>query len=80
MRTTFVILAAVMIAIGSVVALVGVIAVLDPVGTKAADDSDPFGAQPPRWESAAFTVAGLLLIGGGVFFAAKSRTRQRGAA
>lgn len=80
MRVTYVILAAVMVAIGFVVALVGVIAVVDPAGTKAADDSDPFGTPPSRWVSAAFTVAGLALVGGGVLFAAKSRSPQRGAA
>jgi hypothetical protein len=73
----FVILAAVLIAIGCVVALVGVIAVIDPVGTKAADDSDPFGAPPPRWQSAAFTVAGLGLIGGGVFLIGRDRGRRQ---
>ena len=80
MRGTFIILAAVMITIGSVVALVGVIAVVDPIGTKAADDSDPFGTPPSRWESAAITGAGLVLLGGGAFLVAKTRTRERGAA
>jgi hypothetical protein len=76
MRVTFIVLAAVLIGIGSVVVLVGVIGVLDPVGTKAADDSDPFGAPGPRWHGAVITGFGVVLMSGGVFLVVKIANRR----
>lgn len=51
-------LAAVFMVIGLLIVLVSVIALLDPVGTRHADDADPFGPPPSRLESAAILVFG----------------------
>jgi hypothetical protein len=49
MRTaTIVVLALLLVLVGVVVAGVGTLQILDPVGTKHADDNDPFGAPAPR--------------------------------
>lgn len=51
------------VGIGFVVALfglfatgIGILGLLDPVGSKMADDSDPFGAPPSFLESGLFTL------------------------
>lgn len=51
--------------IAVIVFLVGFVAVIDPVGTKMADDGDPFGKPPSRWSSALICLAGIgMFIGG----------------
>lgn len=44
---------------------VGVIAILDPVGTKMADDSDPFGPPPSILGSIVITIVFALIVAGG---------------
>ncbi|NOT46260.1 MAG: hypothetical protein HOP17_00725 [Acidobacteria bacterium] len=51
---------------GAVGLLFGLIAILDPVGTKMADDPDPFGTPPSRIESALLTLAFAVIAGIGV--------------
>jgi hypothetical protein len=59
----------VLLTVAPMVALVHVIGLLDPVGSKASDDGDPFGTPPPASESitalvvcAALVVLGLWLV------------------
>ena len=54
------IIAAVLILIGAIVVFMSGIALLDPVGTKHADDGDPFGT-PPSWIESTI----ILLLGCG---------------
>ena len=51
-------LAAVFMVIGLLIVLVSVIALLDPVGTKHADDADPFGPPPSRFQSTLILLSG----------------------
>ena len=39
----------------------GVLAIVDPVGSKAADDADPFGTPPTRRESLRITLVYVLV-------------------
>src|SRR5512132_3319186 len=48
--------------LGVVVAGLSLLAILDPEGTKAADDSDPFGTPPSRTSSAALLGLGVLMV------------------
>lgn len=48
-----------------IVILVGLVAVIDPVGTKMADDGDPFGKPPSRLSSALICLAGIGIFTGG---------------
>lgn len=43
----------------------GLVAILDPVGTKMADDADPFGTPPSLIESALFTLVFAVITGVG---------------
>jgi hypothetical protein len=54
-----------LIVAGIFIALNGVIACIDPMGTKVADDSDPFGAPTSRYESSAAVLFGLGICGAG---------------
>lgn len=58
-------LAAVLITIPLLVLPIFVIALLDPVGTKLADDSDPFGTPPSRVATSFQIIAalGCIVIG-----------------
>jgi hypothetical protein len=51
---------------GLVGMLLGIIAILDPVGTKMADDADPFGTPPSRISSAVLTLTFVVITGIGV--------------
>lgn len=53
---------ATLIVVGIVVAGVSIIALVDPVGTKPADDADPFGPPSSRFESTLFLLTGLALV------------------
>lgn len=53
--------AAILIILGLLIVLVSVTALIDPVGTKHADDADPFGPAPSWLERAV-----ILLLGCGV--------------
>jgi hypothetical protein len=53
--------ASILIVIGSLIVLVSVTGLIDPVGTKHADDANPFGSPTPRLESAI-----ILLLGCGM--------------
>lgn len=46
--------------------LLGIIAIIDPVGTKMSDDADPFGVPPTFIESLNLTVIFILIFLGGV--------------
>jgi hypothetical protein len=48
--------------LGVLVAGVSLLAVLDPVGTKSADDADPFGTPPSRSTSLAWFGTGVFMI------------------
>lgn len=54
--------AAILIVIGLLIVLVSVTALVDPVGTKHADDADPFGPPPSRLESAVILLLGCGLL------------------
>lgn len=59
-RTLLVIVAVTCFAGCLVIALVSFLAVLDPAGSKHADDGDPFGEPPSRWGSAIFAMLGVI--------------------
>lgn len=80
MRSTIVIFAAVLIAAGCILALVGIVGVLDPVGTKLADDSDPFGNPEPRCHGVMISVFGVALLGTSLLVLSKSLRRNDRAA
>jgi hypothetical protein len=48
--------------LGLLLAVLSLFAVLDPVGTKAADDADPFGTPPNRTSSLVSLGGGVLMI------------------
>jgi hypothetical protein len=48
--------------LGLLVLGVGIIGIVDPTGSKQADDGDPFGEPPSRWWSATLTAVGLVLM------------------
>lgn len=52
--------------IGAIGVLVGIIAIIDPVGSKMADDSDPFGVPPTFAESFTLTIAFVLIFSLGI--------------
>ena len=52
-----------------------ILALVDPVGTKMADDADPFGAPPSRSKTA---IAMLVTIAGGVVGLALLKGRNAG--
>ena len=60
--------------IGFIGSGVGIIGILDPVGSKMADDSDPFGAPPPLWQALVITLFFVLLLGLGIWLIAKKST------
>jgi hypothetical protein len=41
---------------------VGVVAIVDPIGSQMADDSDPFGQPPSRWRAAVLVLGGVVLL------------------
>ena len=49
-------------AIGSLLALIGFLGVVDPAGSKQADDSDPFGPPGGRVYPAVMMVIGITLV------------------
>lgn len=69
---------------GSIVVFISVVAFVEPVGTKHADDGDPFGTPPSRLESAAIASSGFagLLVGlflaGGAFGLTRRGEQSRG--
>ena len=56
-----------LLAIGLVGALIGLLAVENPAGLKAADDNDPFGEPPSRLSITAVTAAFAVLGAAGVW-------------
>lgn len=74
------VIAAFLILVGVTLVLLAVIALIDPVGSKLADDADPFGPPVSRWSSAITLLAGCanLGVGGLVIRSAIRRLRARG--
>lgn len=56
-----------LIVVGTVAMVVGVAELFDPVGTKMADDGDPFGQSEPWYESAVLVVLGLAMSVAGTY-------------
>ena len=52
--------------VGVIGVLVGIIAIIDPVGTKMSDDSDPFGVPPTFAEGLTLTLAFVLIFSLGI--------------
>ena len=65
MRATFLAPGAIFIAAGLIAVLVGLPGIIDPVGTKLADDSDPFGEPSPRWYDVVIVGVGASLVATG---------------
>lgn len=58
----------------------GVIAILDPIGTKMADDADPFGAPPSALASIFITISFALVVAVGfgmIWFADRTSSKNR---
>ena len=71
------------IALGSAVFIIlSIVALLDPVGAKMADDSDPFGPPIPWYVPATWLVAGIAIGAFGLWLATsgirKAKTLERG--
>jgi len=66
-----------LLAVAPMVALVHVIGLLDPVGSKLSDDGDPFGTPPPASESivALVVCAALVILGVWLVRTKKAPTR-----
>jgi len=52
---------------GALGTFVGIVAIVDPIGTKLADDGDPFGVPPTTTESAFMLLMYLALMSLGVW-------------
>jgi hypothetical protein len=57
----------ILIIFGIIGIIVGAISMIDPVGTKASDDNDPFGIPPTIWESISITLFYTLLFLSGLW-------------
>ena len=67
--------------VGVAGAAVSLLAIVDPVGTKQADDSDPFGPQGPIWQSLlSLLVFVVLTIGGARLALRRLRDSRSGGA
>jgi hypothetical protein len=66
-----------LLAVGPMVALVHVIGLLDPVGSKLSDDGDPFGTPPPASESIIALVVCAALVVLGVWLVRTKKTPTR---
>jgi O-antigen ligase len=56
----------ILLSLGGLVGIgLGLIAIIDPVGTKMADDSDPFGSPPSVLGSVLITIVFALVVVGG---------------
>ena len=55
--------------VGLTIAAVAAMAFVDPIGTKAADDGNPFGEPASRVESSLMLLGGVALIGLGAWVA-----------
>jgi len=62
LRITAIVLGIILIAFAALAFVVDVIAFIDPVGAKGADDNDPFGPPPSR---RAIALQGLVTLGVG---------------
>ena len=51
--------------VAAILFLVGLVAIINPAGTKMADDGNPFGEPPSRWSSALICLAGVGVLMGG---------------
>ena len=70
--------AALLFIVGILVVGVAIFALIDPVGTKMADDNDPFGTPVPRLGSALVLIAGMsLVLAGGLIVRAAIRAERR---
>jgi hypothetical protein len=68
----------ILVVLGILGAIVGVLAIVDPVGSKMADDAAPFGVPPSRKELLAITLVYVLV--GFTGLAILRRTRAKNAA
>jgi hypothetical protein len=66
-----------LIGLALVISLVGLGALLDPVGTKLADDGDPFGDPGSPLAPVVLLAAGLVLGAGGIWLARSRRPPPR---
>jgi hypothetical protein len=66
-----------LLTVAPMVALVHVIGLLDPVGSKASDDGDPFGTPPPASESIVALVVCAALVVLGLWMVRRKKTSAR---
>lgn len=52
--------------VGAVGVLIGIIGIIDPVGSKMSDDADPFGVPPTFAESLTLTLLFILIFSLGI--------------
>ena len=62
--------------LGLVGVLVSILAIIDPVGTKMADDGDPFGTLPTTVESSVLLMAYLLITSFGAWLSWRGGRRS----
>ena len=66
-----------LLVIGAIAVAVYVFGIVDPAGAQLADDSDPFGAPPPRKYGVIGLAASLAVVGAGVWLACFGRPPNR---
>jgi hypothetical protein len=68
-RITFFLVGMALFGMGLLIGLLEIVAIVDPVGTKMSDDSDPFGDPTISiWQHLVFILVTLALIAGGSWF------------
>lgn len=77
MKTLSVIVGGILVAVGVVGSAAGVFALIDPKGSKAADDGDPFGPPSGVLESSVMLGVYVAITAVGVYLLWRSRRRQR---
>jgi len=61
---------------GSIGVLISILTILDPAGTKMADDGDPFGAPPSFWELGTALIVWLVVMILGLFLVFRLRGKK----
>ena len=74
-RLSFTIAGVVLLSVGLVATVIYGIGLLDPAGTKMADDGDPFGPPPPWQFGAVGLLVSLAVAGAGCYLAYMGRPR-----
>jgi len=73
------ILGATLALVAALVLFLSIVALIDPVGTKMADDNDPFGTLDPWYVPAGMAVGSLGVVGAGLWLLVRRSKPGHGA-